>query len=113
MYRLAMLCVSTFLIASIATAAGSGCGNNDCCNKMGGIQYCDSSAGRYVCNNGEYSSCYCKRKAVMDIQALEGCCMWKGGVLKFDYEDGLMICNDGGVSEICSLGHVEETVAAE
>lgn len=88
------------------------CDGADCCGKMGGIQYCDSSAGRFVCNNGRYSSCYCKRSAVMDMQAFEGCCMWQGGVLKFDELTGLMICNDGGVSELCSLGRPKDKVAA-
>jgi len=73
-----------------------------CCKQMGGIQYCDSSTGRYVCQNGYYSSCYCTRHAVMDLQRLSGCCFWQGGVLAID-PMGLVICNDGGVSEICSL----------
>lgn len=74
----------------------------DCCSKMGGISYCDSSAGRYVCNNGYYSSCYCTRHAVMDLQRIEGCCIWQGGVMTVD-STGLVICNNGGTSELCSL----------
>ncbi|KTD20394.1 neurogenic locus notch like protein precursor [Legionella lansingensis] len=78
------------------------CDKMNCCGAMGGISYCDSSAGRYVCNNGYYSSCYCTRHAVMDLQKLEGCCLWQGGVLTMD-ERGVVICNNGGISEICTL----------
>ena len=84
----------------------------DCCENMGGIHYCDSSAGRFVCKNGYYSSCYCSRHAVMDLQKLEGCCLWKGGVLTVDAASGLVICNNGGVSEVCSLQSQDERVAA-
>ncbi len=112
MQRLGLLLSGVSLVlCSTVSFAGNSCGS-DCCGKMGGIQYCDSSAGRYVCHNGRYSSCYCKRSAVMDIQGLKGCCMWQGGVFKFDAKSGLLICNNGGVSEICSIGHVEEKVAA-
>jgi hypothetical protein len=112
MHRLGLLLfLGSFFLATAAQAAGD-CGGTDCCGKMGGVQYCDSSAGRYVCNNGRYSSCYCKRNAVMDMQAFAGCCMWQGGVFKFDAKDGLLICNNGGVSEICSIGHVEKQVAS-
>jgi len=69
---------------------------------MGGIKYCDSSASRFVCRNGEYSVCYCNRHAVMDLQRVEGCCLWQGGVLATD-ELGLVVCNNGGTSEVCSL----------
>lgn len=112
MHRLGLLFfgISLLLCAHVGFA-GNSCGTG-CCDKMGGVQYCDSSAGRYVCNNGRYSSCYCKRSAVMDIQGLKGCCMWQGGVFKFDYKTGLLICNNGGVSEICSMLHVEEKIAA-
>ncbi len=112
MYRLSgFLCASALLLSFSATAAQSKCGGADCCGGMGGIQYCDSSAGRYVCQNGRYSSCYCDRRAVMDMQAFEGCCMWQGGVFKID-ELGLVICNNGGVSELCSLVHPTEKIAA-
>ncbi|MDX2346033.1 MAG: neurogenic locus notch [Legionella sp.] len=105
--RLGLLCcLCTFLFSPLTIAS------HNSCDKMGGIQYCDSSAGRYVCNNGRYSSGYCKRTAVMDMQAFKGCCMWQGGVLKYDELSGLLICNNGGVSEICSLGIEEEKVAA-
>ena len=76
---------------------------------MGGIQYCDSSAGRYVCQNGRYSSCYCTRHAVMDMQAFEGCCTWKGGVFRV-LESGLVICNNGKVSKMCTLGNPVDQV---
>ena len=82
----------------------------DCCANMGGIQYCDSSAGRYVCKNGYYSSCYCTRHAVMDMQKIHGCCLWQGGVMLVD-PLGLVICNNGGVSETCSLQTTVKTVS--
>jgi len=75
----------------------------DCCNRMGGVQYCDDSAGRFVCKNGSYSSCYCTRHAVMDLQKIQGCCLWQGGIFKVDLTTSLVICNNGGVSELCSL----------
>lgn len=74
-----------------------------CCSKKGGIQYCDSSAGRYVCCDGDYSACYCTRHAVMDLQKIQGCCTWQGGVMMVEPATGLVICNDGGVSEMCSI----------
>ncbi|MDI9818564.1 MULTISPECIES: hypothetical protein [unclassified Legionella] len=79
------------------------CDKMNCCGSMGGISYCDSSAGRYVCNNGYYSSCYCTRHAVMDLQLLQGCCLWQGGVLTVDPRTGAVVCHNGSVSEICSL----------
>lgn len=87
-----------------------GCETNTCCGQMGGVQYCDSSAGRLVCNNGYYSSCYCTRHAIMDLQRIEGCCIWQGGVLNID-EMGLVVCNNGGISEECSLQSKPETYA--
>lgn len=92
---------------SCATTYIPTCDKHLCCNDMGGISYCDSSAGRYVCNNGYYSSCYCTRHAVMDLQKLEGCCLWQGGVLTTS-ETGMVICNNGGISEICSLNPPEQ-----
>lgn len=114
MYRLGILLSAVCIFTSFEVFADrAGCGRADCCRKMGGVQYCDSSAGRYVCNNGRYSSCYCTRHAVMDMQAFPGCCMWQGGVFKFDELSGLMICNNGGVSEICSRApNKKEKVAA-
>ena len=82
-------------------------GKGACCSGMGGIHWCDSSAGRYVCQNGEFSACYCSRHAVMELQLLEGCCLWNGGVLKKDGL-GLVICNNGSVSEICSTQDPKE-----
>ena len=72
-----------------------------CCQGMGGIHYCDSSAGRFICQNGAISACYCDRHAVMNLQKIEGCCLWQGGVAAMD-ETGLVVCNNGGVSETCS-----------
>ena len=83
---------------------------HSCCAKMGGIQYCDSSTGRYVCNNGYYSSCYCTRHAVMDLQQIEGCCLWQGGVMLVN-EVGAVVCNNGSVSEICTLQTPTESVS--
>lgn len=91
------------LICDHQTAYLPKCEQKNCCGEMGGISYCDSSAGRYVCNNGYYSSCYCTRHAVMDLQKLEGCCLWQGGVLKVDDVNGAVVCNNGGISEICSI----------
>ena len=82
------------------TMASAGC--NNCCDSLGGIQYCDSSASRYVCKNGDYSTCYCTRHAVMDLQKIAGCCLWQGGVLKIS-ETKMVICNNGSISEICGL----------
>ena|SRR3990167_6339494 len=73
-----------------------------CCGAMGGINYCDSSGGRLVCNNGYVSSCYCSRFAVMDLQLLQGCCLWHGGEIHAQDENGLIICSDGSVSIECS-----------
>ena len=99
----------TLLLGGLFTEATySACAN--CCASMGGIQYCDSSSGRYVCQNGYYSSCYCTRHAVMDLQRIGGCCIWQGGVLMVD-ETGLVICNNGGVSEVCSLQTPVESVS--
>jgi hypothetical protein len=82
----------------------------DCCSKMGGVNYCDDSTGRFVCNNGYYSSCYCTRHAVMDLQRIQGCCLWQGGVMLVD-PVGLVICNNGGVSELCSLQTPIESIS--
>lgn len=92
--------ITTLLLSLTIQNAYAVCA--DCCAKMGGIRYCDSSAGRYVCNNGYYSSCYCTRHAVMDLQKVVGCCLWQGGVMVVS-EEGLVICNNGGISEVCSL----------
>lgn len=85
---------------------------DNCCNLMGGVSYCDSSAGRLVCKNGFYSSCYCTRHAVMDLDHVQGCCLWQGGVLKIDPGTGLVICNSGGVSEVCTLANPPQSVSS-
>ncbi len=77
------------------------CDTNACCKGMGGVNYCDSSAGRLVCNNGFYSSCYCTRHAVMDMQHVQGCCLWQGGVKAITNQQ-IVLCRDGGYSEECS-----------
>lgn len=73
-----------------------------CCGDMGGIDYCDSSAGFYVCKNGDYSACYCTRHAIMDLQKISGCCTWHGGVSSVDLY-GRTMCRDGTLSPICTL----------
>ncbi|MFZ4076879.1 MAG: neurogenic locus notch [Legionellaceae bacterium] len=102
-----LLCVAIF----IGLPAYSRCQNESCCSEMGGVQYCDSSAGRLVCKNGEYSDCYCTRHAVMDLQKLTGCCLWKGGVLKID-PIGTVMCRDGGYSEGCTLQNPVEGITS-
>lgn len=92
-----------FFLGTINLAqADNGCDN--CCGSMDGIKYCDSSAGRYVCNNGRYSSCYCTIHAIMDLQKLEGCCLWQGGVLKTT-TSGLIQCRNGEISEVCGINY--------
>ena len=88
-----------FLINLIFLNADAACPT--CCKGMGGIRYCDSSAGIYFCQNGDYSSCYCTRHAVMDLQKIAGCCLWQGGVMLVNPQ-GFVICNNGAVSELCS-----------
>ncbi len=88
----------------------AGCDDCDCehcCDKKGGIRYSDSSAGRYVCNNGDYSVCYSTIHAVMDMQKFEGCCMWQGGVLKTTPR-GIVVCRNGSYSEICSIRNISK-----
>lgn len=91
---------------SISTAVA-----DSCCMNMGGVNYCDSSAGRLVCKNGFYSACYCTPHAIMDLQLLKGCCLWKGGVLPTYDNTGLIVCNDGSVSEECSLQNPAERIS--
>lgn len=108
-----ILLLIALALPGIANACNSknGCGDKRaCCAGMGGARYCDSSAGRVVCNNGFYSSCYCTRHAIMDLQHIPGCCVWQGGVLRID-PTGLVICNNGGVSEECTLQSPVEPVA--
>lgn len=107
------ICIALGCCFLALTSFAGKCGNRDCpkpvceeqscCGKMGGPSYCDSSAGRIVCNNGYYSDCYCTRHAVMDLQLLQGCCLWKGGVLTTDYTTGAVVCNDGTISIECTL----------
>lgn len=104
-YRLGITCLVLFCMSFHAAYAD--CDN--CCGGMGGVQYCDSSAGRMVCKNGEYSTCYCTPHAVMNLQELKGCCLWQGGVFKTDPQ-GLVICNNGGVSAVCSLTPVQPII---
>ena len=94
-----LIIISLLVLSSTSAISGS---LNNCCEKLGGIRYCDSSAGRYVCNNGDYSACYCTRHAVMDLQKIAGCCLWQGGVFKVTTQDQV-ICNNGLESEICGL----------
>lgn len=101
--------ISIVILSITMTTAYADCGDN-CCGSMGGIHYCDSSAGRYVCKNGDYSACYCTRHAVMDLQKIAGCCLWQGGVLKIT-EKGIVICNNGHISEMCSLQQPHEKAA--
>ena len=75
---------------------------NRCCDKMGGVSYCDRTAGRYVCHNGAYSTCYCTQHAIMDLQTVNGCCLWHEGVLSVTPEK-IVLCNDGSVSEECGI----------
>lgn len=114
-----IISIGLLLTTSISGVAGR-CGecNNDqkclktcdrCCEGFGGVQYCDSSAGRLVCNNGFYSSCYCNRHAVMDLKNIQGCCLWQGGVLDTDDVQNIVICNDGSVSELCSIQETNQS----
>lgn len=103
---------SLFVAFAITLSGGVNAGAcESCCSAKGGIQYCDSSAGRYVCSDGDYSSCYCTRHAVMDLQKIQGCCVWQGGVMKIEPGTGLVICNDGGVSDVCSIQHPIKSVS--
>ncbi|KTD06759.1 hypothetical protein A8135_03730 [Legionella jamestowniensis] len=99
------------MICDNSTTYTPECDKMNCCGNMGGINYCDTSAGRYVCTNGYYSSCYCTRHAVMDLQKIQGCCLWQGGVLKVDETTGVIVCNNGGISEICSIQTLTQPVS--
>ena len=101
-----IFCSITFLV-TIANPSFAGCEDQECdncCDKKGGIRYCDSSGGRYVCNNGDYSACYCTSHAVMDMQKFVGCCMWQGGVMKVTPK-GIVVCRNGSWSEMCSTNY--------
>lgn len=111
MRKIKMLRIKQLIAISLLSFSASLAIADGCCNRMGGISYCDSSAGRLVCNNGFYSACYCTRHAVMDLQLLKGCCLWRGGV-QFTYADTrVILCNDGSISEECSLQLPAEKVA--
>ena len=90
------------LMLSILPVSGAYSAGNGCCYKSQ-ISYCDVSAGRYVCDNGDYSSCYCSKQAVINSSKVVGCCLWKGGVFKVEAQTNLVICNNGGVSAECSI----------
>lgn len=105
--KILFILIVAFLPLNIVLANCDDHDCNLCCANKGGIKYSDSSAGRYVCNNGDYSVCYSTIHAVMDLQKFEGCCMWKGGVLKTN-SAGLIVCRDGSYSEICSLKNISE-----
>jgi hypothetical protein len=110
--RSGLLAIVTFLSTLSFTSLASSCEGPNCCGgNSGGISYCDSSVGRFVCRNGEYSACYCTRHAVMDLQKIAGCCLWQGGVMKVD-PFGMVICADGSVSEICSLQSPPEKIVS-
>jgi hypothetical protein len=106
-----MLSLKTLFLTSILSLFGLPVfADGGCCSKMGGINYCDSSGGRFVCQNGFYSACYCTRHAVMDLQLLKGCCLWQGGVMPTYDSTGLVICNDGSVSEECSYSNTNSSI---
>jgi len=106
-----MVSLKTLFLTSLLSLFITPAFADGCCKSMGGVNYCDSSAGRLVCNNGFYSACYCTRHAVMDLQLLTGCCLWRGGVLSSYDNSGLIVCNDGSVSEECSLQNPTQSIA--
>jgi hypothetical protein len=108
--RTALLFALAVLSFSSYTIACSTCSGDSCCAGSG-ISYCDSSSGRYVCKNGDYSTCYCTRHAVMEMERFRGCCMWHGGVYKVNGY-GAVICNDSTVSELCSAHNAPEKIAS-
>lgn len=88
------------MLTLLISSAGFAKCKNECDPKN--FRYCDSSAGRYVTKDGYFSTCYCRKTAVMDLKVLQGCCLWQGGVLKTT-PTGVVVCNNGVVSESCSL----------
>lgn len=104
-----MRLLHTLFLAGTLSLSLSPAFADGCCREMGGISYCDSSAGRLVCKNGFYSACYCTRHAVMDLQLLKGCCLWRGGVMPT--YDNTILCNDGTVSEECTLQNPAERIS--
>src|SRR6266700_3132276 len=54
------LLLAFLLVFFSSLAAQTAEATRGCCSWHGGVSYCDSSAGRYVCNDGTYSpSCGC------------------------------------------------------
>lgn len=68
--------------------------------------YCDTSGGRLVLNNGDFSKTYCRWTAVMNFQSIHDCCTWQGGV--FLVRMGKVICRDGSISPICSIQEAKQ-----
>jgi len=67
---IAVLVVYSTFMASRASLAKSGC-----CSWHGGVSYCDSSVGRYVCNDGSYSptcDCYYSAPAPVCVKPTVG-----------------------------------------
>ncbi len=104
---LSLLAIAGLLSMPFTSANADG---DNCCGGMGGVQYCDTSAGHQVCKNGDYSACYCTRHAVMNLEKIAGCCLWHAGVF-IKNRRGLVVCHDGSVSEICGLETPEQHVA--
>lgn len=102
--------IKTLFLTSLLSLVMTQAFADGCCKSMGGVNYCDSSAGRIVCNNGFYSACYCTRHAVMDLQLLTGCCLWHGGVMSNYSAGGLIACNDGSISEECSIRNPSQKI---
>jgi hypothetical protein len=118
MKKISLITISSILLfLSINNPGFSDCngckkypGCDSCCSEMGGINYCDSTSGRYICKNGYFSACYCTRHADIDLQNLSGCCLWEGGIAKRDAK-GRIHCRDGSISELCSLQNPVESIA--
>lgn len=91
--------VVLLLISSATFALCNKCCKDQCDSKN--FHYCDSSAGRYINKNGDFSPCFCTKRAVMALQGADGCCLWQGGVLKVA-PNGTVICNNGVISETCT-----------
>ena len=58
--RRAKVLITALFLAVFLYSANSANATRGCCSWHGGVSYCDSSVGRYVCNDGTYSpSCGC------------------------------------------------------
>jgi hypothetical protein len=111
MINLPLRRLTIILLGSLSTLCFAFNDSGQCCKGLGGVQYCDSSSGFYVCQNGSYSSCYCTPKAIMDLKQIEGCCLWQGGVME-TFEPGIIRCNDGSISFVCSgIGPTDKIAA--